>query len=156
MNSNILKMYQKVIGCDIDTLEGEVRDVLGDIADIVHVDTRIKSLEKIQQKIILKGLPDIFSLKDVYGIRIIVTSAKEAYKVIDQISHHFAGFLKNDYIAYPKTRHDIPRLRGKMVRFLQYIAYKNNIPFEIQITTTTFHKMNEALHDGYKKRKYNL
>lgn len=97
---------------------------------------------------------NVFRLNDVYGIRVLVESVAEAYIVLRAVEDTFHGYLEHDYIKKPKTRPDDPNLAGKMLRLLQYVAYRNATPFEIQITTHEFHTMNEPLHAAYHARKY--
>ncbi len=116
--------------------------------------SRMKDSETLRKKMEIKSTGDIFSIKDVYGVRIIVESVKDAYIVLGKISTIFSGFLKNDFIGNPKTRPNEPNFEGKMLRLIQFIAYRNGVPFEIQITTRVFHEMNEPLHERYHRSKY--
>jgi len=103
---------------------------------------------------ILVKTESIIDIDDVYAFRILVSSANEAYLVLKALTKSFRGFLDHDYIANPKTRPDKPHLDGKSLKLLQFIAYKNNVPFEIQITTFEWNESNELLHDEYHREKY--
>ena len=149
-----IEQYQNAIGCTIDDLVETLQSILSKDIPGVLINTRVKSSKGIDRKMKKKGTSNIFALKDVYGIRIITDTVDSAYMTYRKIIYVFPGFLKHDYIAHPKTRRGIPKLQGKKVRFLQYVAYKNGVPFEIQITTKEFHKENEILHNGYIQRKY--
>ncbi len=151
-----ISIYQNHIGCTLDELEKDVQDTIGTTVEKRQITSRVKNSEKLRKKMQIKNVSDVFAIKDVYGIRIIVESIDDTYFVLTKISKRFSGFLKHDYIANPKTCPHEPKLKGKMVRFLQFIAYKNSVPFEIQITTTMFHEMNESLHEEYYHRKYYL
>ena len=150
---NILT-YRNRIKCSLNEIEEDIRNAIGISIKKLQITYRVKDSGKLREKMQLKNTPDVFSIKDVYGIRIIVESVNDVYFVLAKISERFFGFLKHDYIISPKTRPNEPKFKGKMVRFLQFIAYKNGAPFEIQITTTAFHEMNESLHEEYHRRKY--
>lgn len=87
----------------------------------------------------------------MYGIRILVTTEAEVYAALQEITSTFPGFLDHDYVAFPK-RH--PHLPGKELRLVQYVARKNDVAFEIQITTHEWNTANEELHAEYHRRKY--
>ena len=154
MTHKNISIYQQHIGSTINALAGEVRRTASTIAKNPLVTFRIKNPKTLKKKMLLKNTQSIFSINDIYGIRIIVESVDEAYGVLEKISQTFSGFLDHDYIKKPKTRPSEPGLKGKMLRLLQFIAHKNGVPFEIQITTAVFHKMNELLHKGYHCKKY--
>ena len=114
---------------------------------------RMKDQETLRKKMLLKSVESVFSIDDVYGVRIIVESVIDVYLVLWKISEIFDGYLDHDYIEKPKTS---PSVNGKMLRLIQFVAYKNRVPFEVQITTVAFNEVNELLHEGYHCRKYRL
>lgn len=150
-----ISIYKQRINCGIDLLAGEIQRIASLVAENPIIKFRVKNLETLEKKMQLKKTLRIFLIDDVYGIRILVKSVDEAYAVLEKISREFPGFLDHDYIKEPKIRPDEPGLIGKKLRLIQFIAYKNGVPFEIQITTAAFHKMNESLHANYHRRKYN-
>lgn len=150
MDENI-SMYEERIGCPIDDLADEMLCLASIVVKNPKVAFRVKDPETLKKKMFLKGVKSVFSIDDVYGIRIIVRSVVDAYLVLWEISENLEGYLDHDYIEKPKAS---PSIRGNVLRLLQFIAYKNGVPFEIQITTATFNEVNEMLHEGYHCRKY--
>lgn len=148
-----ISLYQKRIGSSIDMLANEVRQIVGVIAKNPLVTFRVKDPETLRKKMLLKNTQDIFLIDDVYGIRILVESLNEAYEVLLKISQTFSGYLDHDFIKDPGVRIHEPH-KGKLLRLLQFVAYRNGVPFEIQITTVYFNEENELLHEGYHRRKY--
>lgn len=147
---NIL-IYQERIGLSISALVEEVRQVAGTEVKDPLISFRVKDPETLKKKMLHKNTNDVFSIDDVYGVRILVGSVGEAYKILDRVSQAFPGYLDHDFFKEPKTS---PSVNGKVLRLLQFIAYKNGVPFEIQITTMTLNEVNELLHGGYHQRKY--
>ncbi|OHA82515.1 MAG: hypothetical protein A3B07_02745 [Candidatus Yonathbacteria bacterium RIFCSPLOWO2_01_FULL_43_27] len=151
MPTEDISLYRHHIGCDINTLVAEVYDLVKDVTKCPQVSSRVKDLETLRKKMVLKNTHDIFSIDDVYGIRIIVTSIDEVYAVLERISRVFEGFLDHDYFKNAKA---CPSVDGKFLRLVQFVAYKNKVPFEVQVTTASCHETNESLHARYHRRKY--
>ncbi len=141
--------YQERIGCTIDALAEEMQHIAETVAQNPLITFRVKDPETLLKKMRLKNVQSIFSIDDIYAICIIVESIEGAYRVLDGVSQTFPGYLDHDYIREPKTNSE-----GKMLRLLQFIAYKNGVPFEIQITTAAFQEANEGQHKRYHERKY--
>lgn len=154
MISKNISMYLHRIGCSIEALAEEIRLVVNTVVENPSIEWRIKSPETLEKKMDFKKTRNVFLIDDVYGMRVIVGSVNEAYLALSEITRVFSGFLDHDYIEKPKTRSDKPHLKGKKLQFLQFIAYKNGVSFEIQITTRSFHKRNELLHAEYHQEKY--
>lgn len=152
MDEHIL-LYQQHIGCTINTLAKEVQQIASAVAGNPLVIFRVKDPETLRKKMKLKGASSVFSIDDVYGIRVIIESVEEAYRVLAEVSRVFMGYIDHDYIEEPKIRLNEPH-KGEAFRLLQFIAYKNGTSFEIQITTHVFHAVNELLHEEYHRRKY--
>ncbi len=148
-----LSLYQKRIGSSIDMLANEMQQIVGAIVKTPLITFRVKDPETLRKKMLLKNTQDIFSIDDVYGIRILVESVNEAYEVLLKVSQTFPGYLDHDFIKEPGVRIHEPH-KGKLLRLLQFFAYRNGAPFEIQITTFSFNEENELLHEGYHHRKY--
>jgi len=143
-------LYQREIGISLENLVSEVEKTFKDSVKIYSINYRTKSPIVLEKKLALKKTQDIFCIKDIYGIRVLVETEENAYYVLAGITKSFSGFLKNDYILNPKTK-DLDKLR-----LLQFIAYRRNIPFEIQITTYAFHEVNEVFHQRYHVEKYGI
>lgn len=154
MSSAHIDSYVKAVGCSIDQLGEAVLTIARTSSINPQVNWRIKDPSTLEKKMRLKNTLNIFLINDVYGIRVLVDTVKEAYAVLIAIQNSFLGFVGHDYIATPKTRTDKPHLIGKSLRLIQFVAYKNHAPFEIQITTKEFHKLNERLHEEYHLDKY--
>jgi len=148
-----ISLYQKRIGSSIDVLANEMRQIIDAIAKNPLITFRVKDPETLRKKMLLKNTQDIFLIDDVYGIRILVESVNEAYEVLLKVSQTFSGYLDHDFIKEPGVRIHEP-YKGKLLRLLQFVAYRNGAPFEIQITTVAFNGVNELLHEGYHCRKY--
>ena len=144
-----IALYEDRIRIAIDKLAAEIQHIADTVAQNPYVAFRVKDPETLEKKMLLKKTEDVFSIDDIYGIRVIVESPEEAYSVLARISEAFPVYLDHDYIKEPKTN-----LRGEMLRLLQFIAYRNGVPFEIQITTAAFHEVNEPLHAEYHRKKY--
>ncbi len=151
MSDNVL-LYQQQIGCNIKALAEEVQRIASAVVKNPLVTFRVKDPKTLRRKMELKGVSSVFSIDDVYGIRVIVKSVEEAYRVLTEVSRVSIGYLDHDYFKAPRA---VPSVNGKTLRLLQFVAYKNGVPFEIQITTIAFHEVNESLHDGYHRRRYN-
>lgn len=148
---NEIAKYQRRIDCTIDTLAEEVRAVACIVVQDPFVAFRTKDPETLSKKMRLKNTANIFSIDDVYAIRIVVASVDEVYDILGKIVGTFPGHLDHDYIREPKTNPE-----GKQLRLLQFIAYRNQAPFELQVTTQEFNEINELLHEHYHHKKYHL
>ncbi len=151
-----LQIYEERIGCSIVELTKHIAGLASKVVNNSICSFRVKDESSLKKKLLLKKTKDIFLLKDVYGIRILVDEVEDVHKVLNFLSGKISGYVKNDYIVSPKTRDEVINLKGKKIRFIQYIATKNGVFYEIQITTKEFHRLNEELHEGYKKYKYGL
>jgi len=148
-----ISTYRERIGCTIDALAEEVLRLVCVKVPNTRVIFREKDPETLAKKILLKKASDVFSINDVYGLRIIVESMEEAYLALESIKRTLPGFLDHDYIKEPKVRVNEP-FKGKALRLLQFIAYRNGASFEIQITTSEFNATNNLLHEEYHRRRY--
>lgn len=154
MASADITLYEQAINCHINQL-GEVVKALAWLnTKNPIVFWRIKDPDTLRKKMGLKNTSSVFLINDVYGIRVLVDTVEEVYVVLTIIKNVFPGFVGHDYIACPKTRTDKPHLIGKSLRLIQFVAYKNEVPFEIQITTKEFHYLNKMLHAEYHLDKY--
>lgn len=154
MKSKHISLYKSAIGCNIEDLARRLSLLTGKISRKFDVKYRVKNRETLGKKMILKNTSSVFEINDVYGLKVIVSSVEECYEVLGTVQIFFQCRLSHDYIANPKIRPDKPHLAGKSLRLIKIVAYKNNVPFEIQITTFEFDEMNESLHNEYHREKY--
>lgn len=131
----------------------EVQKLLWGI-DISHkVDFRIKSPFSIYNKMLKKGIDHPRSLYDIYGIRIVVPSVADCYRVLGEIhgKWHTLPFRFKDYIALPKPN-GYQSLHTTVVGFLRSFSSQAT---EIQIRTEEMHRRAEigvAAHFEYKEK----
>ncbi|MEI6296339.1 MAG: hypothetical protein WCO84_01660 [bacterium] len=147
----IVKVYERRIGCSIGEVAAEICDLIKTTVKGATVVCRVKDPTTLVRKMKIKDVKDLFLIDDVYGVRILVATVESAYAVLGIIEKSFPGFLDHDYIKESKP---CPSVQGKVLRLLQFVAHKNDVPFEVQITTHEFHLVNEALHDNYHRKKY--
>jgi len=144
-------MYRERIGCSIDELAEELWCIANAVVKNPKVVFRVKDPETLRKKMFLKRAESVFLIDDVYGVRIIVESIVDVYLVLWEISEKLEGYLDHEYIEKPNMS---PSVDGKTLRLIQFVAYKNWVPFEVQITTVAFNEVNETLHERYHLRKY--
>ena len=154
MEDTNLALYQRAISCDICEIAEELIVLAQSVATTPKVIHRVKDPNTLAQKIILQSAKSVLDITDVYGLRILVSDVAEIYEVLCKLNRTFSGYIDHDYIETPKTRLDKPHLIGKSFRTLQFVAYKNEVPFQVQITTFGFNRMNEVLHAEYHLDKY--
>ncbi len=122
--------------------------------DIPHeVDFRVKSPYSIYQKMKRKNIDHPKDLYDIYGIRIVVPSVWDCYRVLWEIhsKYHTLPYRFKDYIALPKPN-GYQSLHTTIVWFLKSFTKQ---PTEIQIRTNEMHKRAEiwvAAHFEYKEK----
>ncbi|MCH8518303.1 RelA/SpoT family protein [Candidatus Gracilibacteria bacterium] len=122
--------------------------------DMPHrVDFRIKSSYSIYKKLLKKGLDHPGDLYDIYGVRIIVGSIADCYRVLGEIhsTWHTLPYRFKDYIALPKPN-GYQSLHTTIIGFLK--KYRKQ-PTEIQIRTEDMHTRAElgvAAHFEYKEK----
>src|SRR3989338_5310596 len=154
MGQELILLYRKLIGCSIEFIADEIATTVKPVlSQSPTISYRIKSQDTLAKKMIKKKY-FFFIVGFFFFCVFFFSSANEAYLVLKALTKSFRGFLDHDYIANPKTRPDKPHLDGKSLKLLQFIAYKNNVPFEIQITTFEWNESNELLHDEYHREKY--
>ena len=151
MRHGLVSSYEERIGCSIESLAAQLSTIVLETVPSAQLLFRKKDELTLWKKMSLKGSADISAIDDIYGFRALVDSIEEIYAVFEKVSASYPGFLDHDYVKHPKTRHDRP---GKELRLVQFVAQKNGMTFEIQITTRTFNRMNEILHKEYHDRKY--
>ncbi len=131
----------------------EIQKLLSHI-DMPHkIDFRIKSPYSIYNKMKSKGIERAKDLYDIYGIRIVVPSVADCYRILGEIhgKWHTLPYRFKDYIALPKPN-GYQSLHTTVVWFLKNFTTQ---PTEIQIRTEEMHKRAEiwvAAHFEYKER----
>ncbi len=131
----------------------EIQKLLSHI-DIAHkVDFRVKSPYSIYKKMQRKGFEHPRDLYDIYGIRVVVPSIADCYRVLWEIhsTWHTLPYRFKDYIALPKPN-GYQSLHTTVVGFLKKFTKQ---PTEIQIRTEDMHKRAEigvAAHFEYKEK----
>lgn len=121
--------------------------------DVAHsVDFRVKSPYSIYKKMKRKGIEHPRDLYDIYGIRIVVPSVADCYRVLGEIHSkwHTLPYRFKDYIALPKPN-GYQSLHTTIVGFLKKFTKQ---PTELQIRTQEMHKRAEiwvAAHFEYKE-----
>jgi len=127
--------------------------LLSDV-DIAHkVDFRVKSPYSIYRKMQRKNIDHPRDLYDIYGIRIVVPSVADCYRVLWEIhsKYHTLPYRFKDYIALPKPN-GYQSLHTTIVWFLKNFTRQ---PTEIQIRTEDMHTRADigvAAHFEYKEK----
>jgi len=122
--------------------------------DIPHkVDFRVKAPYSIYKKMKRKNIEHPRDLYDIYGLRVVVPSVADCYRVLWEIHSHYhtLPYRFKDYIALPKPN-GYQSLHTTIVGFLKKFTRQ---PTELQIRTTSMHKRAEiwvAAHFEYKER----
>lgn len=151
METGFIIQYERMLGCTIADLATELRSIVEIAVQDCDILFRIKDEATLKKKMAIKGRNNIEAVDDIYGLRILVNSEKDAYAVLKRIEDTIPGYLDHDYISVPKINQNRP---GKKLRLIQYIGKKNGLSFEVQITTKSFNEENEALHAEYHRMKY--
>jgi GTP diphosphokinase / guanosine-3',5'-bis(diphosphate) 3'-diphosphatase len=130
----------------LEQFEGVLREKLAENTVEARVESRIKRLYSIWQKLQRQGIA-VDQVYDLLAIRIITKSVKDCYAALGAI-HNFwrpvPGRIK-DFIAMPR-----PNLYQSLHTT---VIAENGTPFEVQIRTEEMHKMAEegiAAHWKYK------
>ncbi len=153
MSQENIYLYQEAIKCSIETLTKTIEEALRSLTSIDFcILRRVKNPETLRKKMCLKKADSVFKIEDVYGFRILTSTTDEVYVVSELITKLFDNYVDHDYIKTPKILPEQTHLES--LRLLQIVAYKNEIPFEIQITTFEYHEINESLHERYHQKKY--
>lgn len=151
MAQDLLILYAAKVGCSIEELAKELEEHVRSACPSATCIFRVKKPDTLRKKMELKHVDDIASIDDIYGFRFLVDSVGEAYAALAAVSAAYNGHLDHDYVAHPKVRSDRP---GKAMRMIQYVAARNGVTFEVQITTREWNEANEQLHAEYHMRRY--
>ena len=130
----------------LEQIEGVIRDKLKENGIDARVESRIKRLYSIYQKLQRQRIT-VDQVYDLLAIRIVAASVKDCYAAlgaIHQMWRPVAGRIK-DFIAMPR-----PNLYQSLHTT---VIAENGTPFEVQIRTEEMHHMAEegiAAHWKYK------
>ena len=119
----------------------------------IEIGFRVKSVYSIYKKLEKKWFTSVKELYDIYGIRIIVNTVSDCYRVLWEIHSHWntLPYRFKDYVALPKPN-GYSSLHTTIIGFLK--KYRKQ-PTEIQIRTHDMHKKAEiwiAAHFEYKEK----
>lgn len=108
--------------------------------------SRLKDYDSALAKAKRRGV-DVSSIKDLYGIRVVVENELDVYRTLNYISSHYqvqANSFKN-YIVSPK------RSGYQSVHVVAHVADRQ---IEFQLRTKAMHLAAEEEHEAYKQRMY--
>ncbi len=130
----------------------EMKSLLNSIGVNGEVSFRIKSIYSIYRKMNKKDFDNINDLYDIYGIRVLVDTVADCYKVLWEIHAKWnpLPYRFKDYIALPKPNW-YRSLHTTVIGFLKKFVKQ---PTEIQIRTFEMHREAEiwvAAHFEYKE-----
>lgn len=121
------------------------------------IDRRIKTLDSVREKITRKHVADIFELKDLVGVKVIVHNLSDAKKLATLILDKWCDkeMVVEDYIVEPKKS----GYRGIHINFTQLVDVKGNqifVPIEIQIKTLAEDLWSILSHDDLYKASIDI
>ncbi len=130
----------------IESIKRQILDKTRDTIPNVFISGRVKSINSIYRKTIMRGqsISDIF---DVFAVRVIVDNVSDCYNVLGVVHDIFKPLPNRfkDYISMPKQN---------MYQSLHTtVLDKKAVPFEVQIRTWEMHYTAEygiAAHWKYK------
>ena len=133
--------------------EKEVKNIISEQVSNYEVDLRIKSIYSIYRKMKIKGVDNINSLYDFFGIRIMVNDLSDCYKVLWIIHNKWAPIPKRlkDYIALPKPNW----YQSLHTTVIWLLKDHREQPTEIQIKTYAMKEYADtwvAAHFEYKEK----
>ena len=131
----------------------EIQKTISDLWIETQVDFRVKWAYSIYKKMKRKDIDDIENLYDIYGIRVIVPSVSDCYRVLWEIHRkwHTLPYRFKDYVALPKPN-GYSSIHTTIIWFLKQFTKQ---PTEIQIRSLKMHKQAEiwvAAHFEYKEK----
>lgn len=134
------------------SVEKEVYDLLKDTGIKYELKFRVKSIYSIYRKTKLKGIDDVSSMYDLFGIRIITDTVSDCYAILGYIHNLRKPIPKRikDYIALSKPN-GYQSLHTTIIGFVKDFRRQ---PTEIQIRTHEMHRVAEywiAAHYQYKE-----
>lgn len=147
----MLSKKQKTMGKSLDATKKRIADLLFEKGIPFEIESRIKSIYSIYNKVYIKGHP-FDEVYDILALRIITNTEIQCYEIlglIHQIYKPIPGRFK-DYIAMPK-----PNMYQSLHTTI--LSGDGNI-YEVQIRTKEMDEVAEsgvAAHWAYKEGGYN-
>ncbi|PZM81979.1 (p)ppGpp synthetase [Candidatus Gracilibacteria bacterium] len=134
-------------------VEHEIDRVLKGKVENYEIDYRVKSVFSIHKKLLKKGLSHMKELFDVFGVRVMVNSESDCYKVLGIIHNTWTPIPRRfkDYIALPKPN-GYKSLHTSIIGLFQEDTKQ---PTEIQIKTyemKEYADIGVAAHFEYKEK----
>ncbi|MDP5039014.1 MAG: RelA/SpoT family protein [Candidatus Gracilibacteria bacterium] len=131
----------------------EIDNLLKGLHINYEIDFRIKSIFSIFKKLQKKGFDSVNDLYDIYGIKILVNSVEDCYKVLGLVHNKWIPMPNRfkDYIALPKPN----GYKSLHTTILGLLMAQNKQPTEIQIKTFKMDLSSEigvAAHFDYKEK----
>ena len=139
--------YRQALGLGIDQLATIIRWHLRKINHSFHA--RLKSEAGIAKKLAFYDIQDVMKLRDVYGYRVLC-DRNLIPEVARRLSEAFTLVEAKNYIDNPKPIPDTEDVH----RCLQLTFRYNHCLFEVQVSTHTWHEINEKHHWSYLQNKY--
>lgn len=134
------------------SVEKEIHNLLEWTGINYKLKFRVKSIYSIYKKTKLKGIDDITSMYDIFGIRIITDTVSDCYAILGYIHNHRKPIPKRikDYISLSKAN-GYQSLHTTIIWFVKSFRKQ---PTEIQIRTHEMDRVAEcwiAAHYQYKE-----
>jgi len=137
----------------IKNVKEEIDLLLKDQINNYDIDYRVKSIYSIHKKLIKKWLTNAWELFDLFGIRIMVETESDCYKVLWIIHNNWTPLPKRfkDYIALPKPNW----YKSLHTNVMWVFKSDRKQPTEIQIKTYKMLEYSDlwvAAHFEYKEK----
>ncbi|ATU04869.1 hypothetical protein BKN14_00215 [Candidatus Gracilibacteria bacterium HOT-871] len=134
-------------------VESEIDKILKGKVENYEIDYRVKSIYSIHKKLLKKGLTHMKELFDVFGVRVMVETEADCYKVLGIIHNTWTPIPRRfkDYIALPKPN-GYKSLHTSIIGLFQEDTKQ---PTEIQIKTyemKEYADIGVAAHFEYKEK----
>ncbi len=147
---NSVKDYQEKIHISLKSLAEQVYYTLDEQNYKPVVLYRLKEKPSLYSKIKRENIHDIFQVKDIYGLRVLVCTKKHIFSALESLKETLRLKVEHDYVTRPKVSESLP---GKSLKMLICTGEINDVVFELQITTKRWDTQNEKLHAGYKSKQ---
>lgn len=148
-----LRSMKEVMEIFKNNAKKEIEKLIGDQIKTYSIDFRVKSLYSIYNKMQRKWYDSIEELYDIFGIRIMVESVEDCYKILWMIHSTWTPVPKRfkDYIALPKPNW----YKSLHTTIVGLLRRERKLPTEIQIKTFDMMQYSDvwvAAHFEYKEK----